>query len=139
MSEGITRRFFIGGLASASALGGCRAVRMSAGSGLSNGRPNLRFGVVSDIHVFSSPEFPFSHPGFPYGRGSVAPFVRALEYFRARKIDALLLPGDITESGIDTQLKAAADAFESVFPGGKGIDGRKVERLVLYGPVYPMY
>ena len=120
----LTRRHFI------ALSGGAIGAAAFAAPG---GKPLLRLGVVSDIHVFSSPEFPFSHPGFPYGRGSVAPFVRALEYFRARKIDALLLPGDITESGIDTQLKAVADAFESVFPGGKGIDGRKVERLFLYG------
>ena len=44
----VSRRWFIGGAASFGAFGGCRAF---TGSGFASGAPNMRFGVVSDIHI----------------------------------------------------------------------------------------
>ena len=50
MSVNVSRRWFIGGIASFGALGGCRVFR-SADSKYSQGKPNLSFGVVSDVHI----------------------------------------------------------------------------------------
>ena len=124
MSEGITRRFFIGGLASASALGGCRAVRMSAGSGLSNGRPNLRFGVVSDIHISLDDRD---------GCCNTDTLVSALEWFRDQGVDAVMIPGDLADTGLVPEMEAVAAAWFKVFPDDKLPDGRPVERLFVYG------
>ena len=48
MKSRVSRRWFIGGLASFGAFGGCR---FFAGHSLVSGVPNLKFGVVSDIHI----------------------------------------------------------------------------------------
>jgi hypothetical protein len=45
----ISRRFFIAGAASFGAFGGSRLLR--AAPGAASGKPNLTFGVVSDIHA----------------------------------------------------------------------------------------
>ena len=50
MSANISRRWFIGGLASFGAFGGNRIFRAHAGT-FAQGRPNVTFGVVSDVHV----------------------------------------------------------------------------------------
>ena len=49
-TQNVTRRFFIGGLASFGAFGGCRVIGVPAGSACA-GKPNFRFGVVSDVHI----------------------------------------------------------------------------------------
>ena len=57
-----------------------------------------------------------------------------------RGAGAVLVSGDIAESGNRAQLKAFADTWYGVFPGDKAPDGRRVERLFVYGkrgkPIY---
>lgn len=45
------------------------------------GKPNLRVGILSDIHVTSDADASF--------------FEKALRYFDARKVDAVLVTGDL--------------------------------------------
>lgn len=107
------RRDFIGGAFALGALGGCR-------TGLLFGEcPELTFGVVSDIHV-TTPE-------------SVAAFERALLHFRACGVDAVMVPGDLTDWGLKSSLKIVADAWYRVFPNDRMPDGRKIEKLFCSG------
>ena len=89
---GLTRRGFIGGIASVGAFGGCRSLGLG-------GDAQLRLGVISDIHV-TTPE-------------SDVKFRRALAYFRRRGADAVVVAGDLADWGLRSSLgfvKAAWDA-----------------------------
>ena len=83
-------------------LGGCRSLVLGE-------RPELRFGVVSDIHV-TTPE-------------SASLFEASLRYFRNRDVDAVMVPGDLADWGLKSSLQYIADAWNRVFPpetpGGK--------------------
>ncbi len=93
----ISRRGFIGGAMAAFFVSGCRT------GGWLAGRPSLRFGVVSDIHV-TTPK-------------SCAMFKKALRYFKSRDVDAVLLSGDITDWGIRSSLEYVKATWDGVFAG----------------------
>ena len=109
----IGRRGFLGGAAAFIGASGCRSL------GLCGPKPELVFGVISDIHV-TTPE-------------STAAFRKALAYFRDRKVDAVVVAGDLSDWGLKSGLKYVADAWNSVFPGDRAPDGRKVEKLFCTG------
>ena len=109
----ISRRSFLGGAVALAGASGCRAL------GLSGTKPNLVFGVLSDLHV-TTPE-------------STAVFRRALAYLRDRKVDAVVVSGDLSDWGLRSGLKYVADAWYSVFPNDRAPDGRKVEKLFCTG------
>ena len=109
----LSRRNFLGGVAALMGASGCRSL------GIVGDKPNIVFGVISDIHI-TTPE-------------STAAFVSALKYFRDRKVDAVVVSGDLADWGLKSGLQCVADAWESVFPGGRAPDGRKVERLFCTG------
>lgn len=113
-----TRRFFIGGAAALGAFGGCRFLRTEARF-RAGGAPRLRFGVVSDVHI-------------RWGE-NIDTFRRALEYFRDRGADAVMICGDITDFGVVGDLEAIARAWEAVFPGNRAPDGRTVEKVFVTG------
>ena len=83
------------------------------------GTPRLRIGILSDIHITDEP--------------SAETFRHALEYFRDRKVDGVLIAGDMADRGLEPQLKVVGDTWFSVFPDGKAPDGSKVEQLFIYG------
>lgn len=93
------------------------------------GKPNLVFGVVSDIHVraLNSAEPLESRTYF------TGPFRAALELFRDEGADAVVVAGDMANSGVVDELKAVADTWFGVFPDDLAPDGRKVERVFVYG------
>ena len=123
---GISRRWFIGGAASFGAFGGCR---FFTGSGFASGRPNLTFGVVSDIHIVAR-----AKPGeAETAANNELTFVRTLEWFRDQGVDGVVIAGDMADNGIISQLELVAEAWNRVFPGDLAPDGRKVERLFVYG------
>ena len=93
---GFTRRWFIGGMASAGVLGGCR----SLGFGDCD---QLRLGVISDIHV-TTPE-------------SVVKFRRALAYFRSRGADAVAVAGDLADWGLKSSLGFVKSAWDAEMAG----------------------
>jgi len=110
------RNFLIGSSAcAAQALTGC-----ALGTGLGMGsRPNLKFGVLSDIHITDW--------------DSTAVLRKTFRYFRDQDVDAVLIAGDMADHGLLPQLENVAKAWFSVFPDDRGLDGKKVERLFVYG------
>ena len=127
MSINVSRRWFIGGLSSFGAFGGCRMFRAPAGA-FADGRPNLTFGVVSDVHVRLGPD------GVSFDAWSdTATLVHTLEWFRDQGADAVMIVGDIADTGLVKELEAVAAEWFKVFPNDKAPDGRHVERLFVYG------
>ena len=123
---GISRRWFIGGAASFGAFGGCR---FFSGDDVASGAPRLRFGVVSDIHIVLR-----AAPGEAETlRNNELTFVRTLEWFRDQGVDGVVVAGDMADHGTLEQLAIVAEAWNRVFPGDRAPDGRRVERLFVYG------
>ena len=85
---------------------------------------NLLFGVLSDLHL--------TDPALGPCRQSEL-FRAALERFRDRGVDAVLVCGDLTDIGFTTELKEVARVWFEVFPGGRLPDGRRVAKLMFYG------
>lgn len=73
---------------------GCRCID-------SFGWPELRFGVVSDIHITT--------------RASCRALERALRYFKARGVDAVVIPGDLTDWGLKSGLVYLKETWDEVF------------------------
>ncbi len=88
-------------------------------------KPDLVIGLLSDIHVHVGPNVD------PLAATKL--FRHALEYFRDRHVDGVLISGDLADKGLETELKAVADAWFAVFPNGKLPDGSPVANLMHYG------
>lgn len=86
---------------------------------LTAGEPNLTIGIVSDIHL--------------RGADTATTFIHTLEYFRSRKVDGVIIAGDMADQGLITQLQVVADAWYKVFPDNKGLDGKETVQLFIYG------
>ncbi len=84
-----------------------------------NDNTNLRVGIISDVHILSDE--------------SIENFEKALRFFDESKVDAVLIPGDIADLGMLEQLELAGIVWNKVFPGDVAADGRKVEKLFIYG------
>ncbi len=108
-----SRRSFLVSASAFSAIGGCRSL------GLCGGKPDLKFGVISDLHV-TTPD-------------TAGEFERALEHFRDRGADAVVVCGDLTDWGLRSDLESVAAAWNRVFPRGRAPDGRPVARLFCSG------
>jgi predicted phosphodiesterase len=121
----IERRDFITGmLAGAGFASGCRASSIFTGGG----RALLKFGVVSDVHVKLAADGRSLAEG--YGTETLE---RTFAYFRDCGVDAVMIAGDIADIGFVSELKAVADTWFKVFPNDRAPDGRKVERLFVFG------
>ena len=81
--------------------------------------PALTLGVIADTHIGS--------------RESVVTLERTLKFFRDRKVDAVMICGDLADWGLLSGLKYIAEAWERVFPGGKGAGGKTVQKLFCTG------
>lgn len=114
----ITRRFFIGGVASLGAFSGCRFIKVGQDF-CAGDTPRMRFGVVSDVHI-------------RWGN-NIEYFKKMLEDFRDRKVDAVMICGDIVDLGLVSDLELIASTWESVFPGNRAPDGRHVEKIFVTG------
>ncbi|MBO7721517.1 MAG: metallophosphatase family protein [Kiritimatiellae bacterium] len=110
----ISRRFFIGGAAATVADGVFGAVKGDFG-----GAPIARIGVLSDVHL--------NRPG------DEKHLLHAFEWFRDHGADGVLVAGDIADSGKVPQLARFAECWFRVFPDDRAPDGRRVERLFVYG------
>ena len=91
----------------------------AAPAGMVGGTPRLKLGVLSDIHVVNAE--------------SQAVFVKALEWYRAQGVDAVLVAGDMAHQGLVSELQLVEDAFQKVFPGNKAPSGRPLAKILLYG------
>ena len=113
----LTRREALKGMAGVGLLAGMGWMR-EAGAAMASGAL-LKMGVLSDIHL--------KNPG------DEATFLKALEYFRDRGAEAVLIAGDFADTGRISQARMLADAWSKVFPNDTAPDGRHVERLFVYG------
>ena len=109
----LSRRGFLVAAFATCATSGCRSL------GLYGPRPNIAFGVISDLHI-TTPE-------------STVAFRRALAYFRDRGVDAVVVTGDLSDWGLRSGLKYVADTWYDVFPDDRAPDGRKVEKIFCTG------
>lgn len=91
-----SRRGFIGG-AAAFFVAGCKT------GGWLAGKPRLRFGVVSDIHVTT--------------QASCAMTEKAFRYFKSRGADAVMIPGDLTDWGLKSGFEYIKSVWDKVFSG----------------------
>ena len=118
----MTRREFVGGLG---AFGGLRLFGAPPGSCLGD-TPNLRFGVLSDLHIQCL-------AGDRGCGGGPEVFEHALEYYRDRKVDAVVIAGDMSDLGLGDELVLVGKTWDKVFPNGRAPDGRKVEKVFVTG------
>lgn len=109
MATATRRGFIAGGLCLA-------ATRALSADGK---RPNLRVGILSDVHV--------------NGERPARNLERALRYFDARKVDAVLIAGDLVTWNRYSEFKLMAETWFKVFPGDRRSDGVKIERLFVTG------
>ena len=127
MAFDVSRRWFIGGLASFGAFGGNGILRAEPGK-YSGGVAKLKFGVISDVHLRVDLKGPGLIPG-----NNTETLESTLAWYRDNGVDAVAVVGDIADRGIVEEMEAFAAAWFKVFPNDRAPDGRKVERIVLYG------
>ena len=114
-----SRREFVGGALAFGTLGGSQ-LAATAADAINCVPPKLRFGVMSDVHIGGKPD-------------AEATLEKALRWFAAENVDAVLCPGDIAHSGLIDELEKFAAAWYRVFPDGKAADGHKVELMIATG------
>ena len=119
----MNRRSFLKNMCAAAAASGLPARVWGAAEML--GKPDLVIGLLSDIHISVGPKVDPLR--------ATALFRHALEYFRDRHVDGVLISGDLADAGLETELKAVADAWFAVFPDGRLPDGSPVANLMHYG------
>lgn len=110
----MNRREFIVGAASLASLSNLPVLAGSA-------RPNLRVGILSDVHVLRGQSRSWDY------------FRRALAFLREREVDAVLITGDLFTWGSYDELKDFAALWYEFFPGDRLPNGSRVERLFLTG------
>ena len=106
----LTRRGFVGGMV---ASGSAAALPIGA---FAAAKPDLRFGVMSDIHIGGKPD-------------AAVRVEKALRWFASKGVDAVLCPGDIAHSGNIRELEVFAEVWHKVFPG----NGEQVKLMISTG------
>ena len=92
----MNRRDFLISVGAAALLPGCRSCDFF-------GLPELRFGVISDIHLRTAAD------------KSIAMLERAFRYFRSRHVDAVVIAGDLSDWGVRSGLEYLKSAWDKVF------------------------
>lgn len=105
----VKRREFLSLALSASAL----APSIAAGA------EPVAIGLLSDIHVGDEKQ--------------AEVFRKALAFIAKRNPDAVVIAGDMANNGFVWQYELVAAAWEKVFPGDRGPDGRKVAKVFVNG------
>ena len=90
----------------------------------SGGSPELVFAAVSDVHIV--------HPKANSKCGTQV-FERALDWYRQQGIDAVMIAGDLADSGLVDELEMLGAAWRKMFPDDKAPDGRHVEKVFVTG------
>ena len=81
----------------------------------------LRVGLLSDVHIPA------------YDDNAANYYRKALEYFRDKEVDAVLVSGDLSINGTIAELEAGARVWYEVFPDDCLPNGQKVVRLFCTG------
>ena len=113
----ISRKNFLIGSMAVAAAGARRLFAVPAGTVC--GAPRMKVGVLSDIHL--------------HNEATQEVFVKALEWYRAQGVYAVLVAGDMADHGLVSELQLVADAWFRVFPENKTPDGHPVIKLFEYG------
>jgi len=92
----LSRRSFLAGSGAFTLAAGCKSTDFF-------GSPEMRFGVVSDIHVTTPKSCKLLEESF--------------RYFKHRKVDAVVIPGDLTDWGIKSSLMYLKQTWDKVFAG----------------------
>ncbi|MCR5750544.1 MAG: metallophosphoesterase, partial [Kiritimatiellae bacterium] len=79
----------------------------------------VNIGLISDIHIGDD--------------NDNSDLKRALRIFDAKKADAVIAAGDLTDFGLLSELQEVAAAWNEVFPSSRRSDGEPVVRLFHYG------
>ena len=112
---GISRKTFLGGFGAA--LG---SMALPSGAFAAGGKaPSLRVGILSDVHVD--------------GARPAQNLERALRYFDKRRVDAVLIAGDLTTWNRIREFRLMAETWFKVFPDDRRSDGEGIERLFVTG------
>ena len=98
---------------------GAFAAFVARGGQVATERPRLKVGIVSDTHI--------------QDESSAWHFEKALRYFRDCGVDAVMHVGDISDWGLVSAWRYAAEAWKRVFPGNRAQDGREVVKLFTTG------
>ena len=123
----MNRRSFIGKSLSFAGFAFCRpgAVFAAEHGKFLLGSPNLVIGVTSDVHVKPLQE--------RKGEYFTEFWRKTLELFRDQGADVVVAAGDLCNSSVTDEMQAFADTWFDVFPDDRAPDGRKVERVFVYG------
>ncbi len=97
----------------------CLDLRAFAQTTAALGTPRLRVGILSDIHIRLERDLPVLE--------------RTFKYFRDREVDAVLIAGDMADTGLERQMRLVAETWFKVFPKDRLPNGKHVERLFVYG------
>ena len=95
------------------------AFAASVAGGVATVAPRLKVGIVSDTHI--------------QDEASARHFDMALRHFRDCGVDAVMHVGDISDWGLVSAWRYAAEAWERVFPGNRAPDGREMVKLFTTG------
>jgi len=107
---------------------GPRTLFAAAPGAFTQGRPELVFGVLSDVHLC------LAKGGRKLkGNYGAEHLEKAFAYFRDNGADAVVIAGDMAHSGLVGELRAVAETWNRVFPDDRAPDGRKVERIFVFG------
>lgn len=129
MNHQITRRFFIGGTAAFSAAAVSGGWKGMLAATAPTGAPNLRLGVISDVHISRLA----NSPSEEIAANVEITLERTLRYFRDQRVDGVVIAGDLSDWGHDEGLAAVATAWYRVFPDDRAPDGSPVEKIFIYG------
>ena len=91
-----SRRDALKGVLALGVVNGCRTLPFAR-------TPDLRIGVISDIHVMTAE--------------TTTMFRRALRYFRSRNVDAVICSGDLSDWGLRSGLQFVKDAWDAEMSG----------------------
>ena len=120
----ISRKTFLGGFGAAFG----NAV-LPAQAFVQAGGPIMRFGVASDVHI----NLGWKDDDRTGLRGQPYFLEKALRWFDANKVDAVVFSGDMAHLGRMEELTKLVEVWDKVFPGMKRSDGEKVERMAVTG------
>ena len=113
------RRDFLKGIAATAAFSPFGGMKLFAADGDDGKTPNLRFGVVSDVHIT------VAH--------NVETWEKTIQWFKEQDVDAVLVAGDIADRGLLSELKDFSDSWYKIFPDDKGLNGKHVEKIFVCG------
>lgn len=97
------------------------------------GAPSLRLGVLSDIHLNEQAMKGPDGEANTYGSAKRGTFRAALQYFRDRQVDAVVIAGDMADKGQLYELMEVGRIWNEVFPENKLPNGQPVEKVFVYG------